>query len=91
MANFKDQEEAHKEKYELRIKELETENKHLKSAERVPVVMSCSHEEEISQLQVCNFFFSFKIFKYHKYFMSGLDGAGVKKSKQKNNRRRIDF
>ena len=55
MANFKDQEEAHKEKYEERIKELEAENKKLKSAERVPVVISCNHEEEISQLQVCIF------------------------------------
>nr|CAH0099505.1 unnamed protein product [Daphnia galeata] len=52
MANFKDQEEAHKEKYEQRIKELEAENKQLKSAERVPVVISCNHEEEISQLQM---------------------------------------
>jgi len=53
MVNIRDQEEAHKEQYEQRIKELEAENKQLKSAERVPVVVSCSHEEEISQLQVC--------------------------------------
>ncbi|XP_046653557.1 protein Spindly-like [Daphnia pulicaria] len=52
MANIKDQEEAHKEQYEHRIKELEAENKQLKSAERVPMVVSCNHEEEISQLQM---------------------------------------
>ncbi len=53
MANIKDQEEAHKEQYEQRIKELEAENKQLKSAERVPMVVSCNHEEDIFQLQVC--------------------------------------
>jgi hypothetical protein len=53
MANIKDEEEAHKEQYEQRIKELQAENQQLKSAERVPVVVSCNHEEEISQLQVC--------------------------------------
>lgn len=52
MANIKDQEDAHKEQYELKIKELETEIKKLKSAEREPVVVSCNHEEEIIQLQV---------------------------------------
>ena len=52
MANFKDQEEAHKEQYEQKIKELEMEIKNLKSAEREPVVMSCNHEEEIMQIHV---------------------------------------
>ena len=52
MSHIKDQEEAHKEQYELKIKELETEIKQLKSAEREPVVVSCNHEEEINQLQV---------------------------------------
>lgn len=53
MINSKEQEEACKERFELQIRELETEIKQLKSAEREPVVMSCSHEEEIIQLQVC--------------------------------------
>lgn len=52
IANFKDQEETHKEQYELKIKELEAEIKHLKSAEREPVVVNCNHDEEISQLQM---------------------------------------
>lgn len=60
MLNLKEQTEACKENYEVKIKELEFEIKSLKSAEREPVLMSCNHEEEISQLQVI-------IISYKKY------------------------
>ncbi|XP_057377585.1 protein Spindly-like [Daphnia carinata] len=52
IANFKDQAEANKEQYELKIKELDAEIKYIRSAEREPVTVSCNHDEEISQLQM---------------------------------------
>ncbi len=87
MANIKDQEDAHKEQFELKIKELETEIKKLKSAEREPVVVSCNHEEEMIQLQVIIYIYPencslLQFLQYmHTFPVYQLDGIGAEQTK----------
>lgn len=52
VASLRDQEEARVMEYESKLKELQAEIHQLKTAVREPVVVSCDHENEISQLQV---------------------------------------